>query len=169
LIDATHNDVANDPAAQQLPYEAIISMMRNMAQRLSNSEITFSPQLLIPMLERYAIEFQYNVGPRTWLPDLFIEVHFPYETIISVIQNMWYNNIAPFTGPRKRHLAEHMIYALTQWYEDCVKTNTRLFGSDENANDINDFLEELGQDEYLQQSDRDNIGDLRRKILRAFR
>ncbi len=62
-----------------------------------------------------------------------------------------------------------MIYALTQWYEDCVKTNTRLFGSDENANDINDFLEELGQDEYLQQSDRDNIGDLRRKILRAFR
>lgn len=168
LVDQTHQIVSEDPAATQAPWEAQITMLRDMSQRLSNSENTFSPQVLIPMLEIYAQTFQNGVGPRTWLPDLFITVGFPFETIVAVLQNMWYTNTYPFTGQRKRILADHMLYVLGQWYEDCVKTNTRLFGSDENAQDINELLEGLNAGGFT--GDGEQVcADLRRKILRAFR
>jgi nuclear pore complex protein Nup155 len=143
-------------------------MMRDMAHRLSLSETTFSPTLLIPMIEQYAVEFQNDVGSRTWVPDLFIEVGFPFETIVATVQNMWYNNVAPFTGQRKNILARHIVYVLGQWYEECIRTNTRLFGSDENAEDINQLLELLSH-EQLGEPDMDALNTLRRKILRAFR
>lgn len=142
-------------------------MMRDMAHRLSLSETTFSPALLIPMIETYAIEFQNNVGPRTWVEDLFISIGFPYESIVSQIQGMWYNNVAPFTDRRKVVLARHIIYVLGQWYEECIRSNTRLFGSDENAEDVNQLLEALGG-ENLGQLERDALSVLKRKIVRAW-
>ncbi|KAH8752345.1 putative nucleoporin [Hyaloscypha sp. PMI_1271] len=166
LIDATHQKALNNNGTQQ-PYEAIINVMRDMAHRLSLSETTFSPALLIPMIEQYAIEYQNNVGPRTWVEDLFISVGFPFESIVANIQSMWYNNIAPFTGIRKQVLARHIIYVLGQWYEECIRSNTRLFGSDENADDVNQLLELLGS-EPLGAQDTDALNTLRRKILRAW-
>jgi len=167
LIEATHQRADNNNA-NHLPYEAIINMMRDMAHRLSLSETTFSPTLLIPMIEQYALEYQNDVGPRTWVPDLFIEVGFPYETIIATVQNMWYNNAAPFTGQRKNILARHIVYVLGQWYEECIRTNTRLFGTDENAEDVNQLLETLSH-EPLGPPDIDALQTLKRKIQRAFR
>jgi nuclear pore complex protein Nup155 len=142
-------------------------MMRDMAHRLSGSETTFSPTLLIPIIETYAIEFQHDVGPRTWVPDLFISVGFPFETIVATVQSMWYNNVAPFTGQRKAILASHIIYVLGQWYEDCIRSNTRLFGSDENAQSINQLLELLAR-ERLSALDLDALNVLRTKITRAW-
>jgi nuclear pore complex protein Nup155 len=145
-------------------------MVRRMSHRLSNSEITFSPQILIPMLERYAVEFQNMVGPTTWLPELFIDVGFPFETIISVLQGMWWNNIAPFTDRRKRILVLHILYVISQWYEDCIKTNMRLFGSDENARDVAEFLDQLhDQASDMTPQDMQTCMDLKRRIERAFR
>ncbi|KAE9363359.1 putative nucleoporin [Stipitochalara longipes BDJ] len=166
LIDATHQKALTNNGTQQ-PYEAIVNMMRDMAHRLSLSETTFSPNLLIPMIETYAIEYQNNVGPRTWVEDLFISIGFPYETIVATIQGMWYNNVAPFTGTRKLVLARHIIYVLGQWYEDCIRSNTRLFGSDENADEINQLLDLL-KNENLNAQDRDALGVLQRKISRAW-
>jgi nuclear pore complex protein Nup155 len=142
-------------------------MMREMAHRLSRSETTFSPTLLIPMIETYAIEFQHEVGPRTWIPDLFIEVGFPFETIASTLQNLWYNNVAPFTGTRKHVLAGHMIYVLGRWHQDCLKKNTRIFGSDENAQDVNSLLGQLER-EPLGPQERDALSTLRGNITRSW-
>jgi len=141
-----------------------------MSQRLSNSEITFSPQLLIPMLERYAVENQNGVGNSNWLPSLFIDVGFPFETIVAALQGMWYNNIPPFTGTRKRILVQHILFVLLQWYEDCVKTNTRLYGSDENAQEVAQFLEMLEERPGdLLPAEVHSCVDLKRKIQRAIR
>jgi nuclear pore complex protein Nup155 len=142
-------------------------MMRDMAHRLSLSETTFSPGLLIPMIEQYAVEYQNGVGPRTWVEDLFISVGFPYESIVANIQSMWYNNVAPFTGQRKQILAKHIIYVLGQWYEECIRSNNRLFGSDENADDVNQLLELLGS-EALGPQDTEALHMLKRKIARAW-
>lgn len=145
-------------------------MVRDMSQRLSGSESTFSPYNMIPLLERYAIENQYQVGPRTWLPDLFIEVGFPFETIVAVLRDMWQNTTPPFTGPRKNVLAGHMVYAMEMWYQECVRTNTTLYGSNENADAINDILLELERAPGgLDQQDLQVSQELRRKILRSFR
>jgi len=166
LIDATHQKALANNGTQQ-PYEAIVNMMRDMAHRLSLSETTFSPAILIPMIETYAAEYQHNVGPRTWVEDLFISVGFPYETIVATIQGLWYNNVAPFINNRRLTLARHIIYVLGQWYEDCIRTNTRLFGSDENLEEISQLLALLGA-ENLPAQDRDALGVLQKKIQRAW-
>lgn len=84
---------------------------------------------------------------------------------------MWYNNIAPFNSPnRKRVLVSHILTVLQAWYEDCIKTNTRLFGSDENAQEVSEFLEGLEERPGdLGAEDLARCADLRRRILRAFR
>ena len=171
LLDATHNKVVDAGAnAGQQPYEAVITMVRAMHQRLGSSELCFSPQFLIPLLERYGIEHQNGVGPEFWLPDLFIEVDFAYETIVQILQAMWYSNIAPFTGRRKQILAAHLLYVLEQWFLDCERNNNRLFGSDENAQDISQLLEALAAGgEALRAQDVEKCAELRRRILRSFR
>lgn len=172
LLDATHSKVIDAGAdAGQQPYEAVITMVRAMHHRLGSSEVCFSPQFLIPLLERYAIEHQNGVGPEFWLPDLFMEVNFAYETIVQILQAMWYSNIAPFTGRRKQVLAAHLLYVLEQWFLDCERNNNRLFGSDENAQDISELLEALatGGTNDLRQQDIEKCAELRRRILRSFR
>lgn len=168
LLDNTHSDVADSQNPQQAPHEAVITMVRHMANRLSHSEVTFSPQLIIPMLERYNIE--YMAGDATWLPTLLIQVNFPFETIISILQSMWYTNSAPFTGSKRRVLASHMLFVLDQWFEDCLKSNTRIYGTEENGQEVMDFLEQLeATPGDLSVADLTACGELRRKIARAVR
>ncbi|KAI6248804.1 Nucleoporin [Erysiphe necator] len=168
LLDFTHDKVASDPNAGQLPYEAVITMIRDMARRIGRSESTFSPRILIPMLEKYALEFQFQTGPRMWLPELFIEVGITYETILSTLQDMWYQNIAPFTDRRRNILAEHILYVIEQWYEECMRANGRLFGSDEIATSILELLDALVTSN-LSAQDRDLCEELKRRIMRAYR
>ncbi|KAI1005151.1 Nucleoporin [Podosphaera aphanis] len=168
LLDVTHTKVASDPSAGQLPYEAVITMIREMVRRLGLSESTFSPQTIIPMLEKYALEFQYQVGPPIWLPELFIEVGFTHETIVSVLQGMWYQNLAPFTGRRRQILSDHILYVIEQWYEQCIRSNGRVFGSDNVAEGIVGLLEVLAGSD-LPPTDVDMCHDLRRRIEKAYR
>jgi nuclear pore complex protein Nup155 len=153
----------------QKPYEAIIITVRDMANRLNLSEATFSPHMIIPLIERYAIEQQYNIGPKTWVPDLFIEVGFPHETIVAVLQNMWYNNIAPFTEHRKRVLAEHIVYVLESWYGVCKSRNEILFAGEENCEEVVELLTVMEHEGGLDNEGRERVVELRRKILRTLR
>jgi nuclear pore complex protein Nup155 len=143
-------------------------MVKTMAHRLNLSENTFPAAILIPMLEQYALEFQNMVGPKNWVIDLFIDVGFAYETILGILQGMWYNDMAPFTGRHKRVLADHMLYICEQWYEDCVRHNTRLFGGDDNALEISGLLDMLTE-HGLQPDEQERAADLRRKIQRSLR
>ncbi|RKF83939.1 Nucleoporin NUP170 [Golovinomyces cichoracearum] len=168
LLDSTHSKTASDPSPGQLPYEAVITMVREMARRLSVSESTFSPRILIPMLERYAQEFQFQIGPRTWLPELFIEVGFTHETIVGVLQDMWYQSVAPFTDKRRRILSEHILYVIEKWYEECMRSNLRLFGSEEIADGVLKLLNVLVSSE-LSAQDSDVCAEMNRRIIRAYR
>ena len=100
--------------------------------------------------------------------DLFIDVGFAYETILGIIQGMWYNDMAPFVGRHKRILADHMLYVCEQWYEDCVRHNTRLYGGDDNAVEISGLLDILTE-RGLQPAEQERAADLRRKIQRSLR
>ncbi|KAH7314343.1 putative nucleoporin [Rhexocercosporidium sp. MPI-PUGE-AT-0058] len=170
LLDQVH-DLAAEPGSTQAPYEAVITKVRDMAQRLNGSETTFSPYMIIPLIETYAVNKQYQVGPRTWLPDLFLEVGFPPEAILQVLNEMWSNTTPPFIGNRKSILAGHMVYVMEQWYQECIRTNTPLYGSTSNADSIKDLLNELlragptGPD----RQDVQMASELLRKIMRSFR
>merc|ERR1711939_599259 len=62
LLDQVH-EVAAEPSSEQTPYEAVITKVRDMAQRLQGSETTFSPYMIIPLLEVYGINKQPQTGP----------------------------------------------------------------------------------------------------------
>jgi nuclear pore complex protein Nup155 len=125
--------------------------------------------MIIPLIERYAIEQQHNIGPKTWVPDLFIEVGFPHESIVAVLQNMWYGNIAPFTEGRKKVLADHIVVVLEDWYKVCKSRNEILFAGEENCEGIVELLGVLEQEGGLDGEGRERITELRRKILRTLR
>ena len=141
-----------------------------MSHRLNGSENTFNPQMLIPLVERYALEHQRDVGTDRWVPDLFITVGFPFEASIAVIQQLWYGNVAPFTGAGNRVLASHIVYLVDRWFENCLGRNERAFGSEQNARDIGLLLGAVaGGANGLAQADRLFIEEVRRKISRSYR
>lgn len=166
-IDSTHLKALEDDSATAAPYEAVVDVVRNMSQRLKNSDTTFSPGMLIPLIENYAIEHQNGVGAKTWVPDLFIHVGFQYDTILSILNNMYLNDLAPFVGRNKRVLAYHMLYVCEQWYKDCIRSNKRIFGTEENAAVISEILGMLAQN-GLQGEEADQANRLRQKIERSY-
>ncbi|KAG9238935.1 putative nucleoporin [Amylocarpus encephaloides] len=166
LLDHTHGK-RNNEGGVQAAYEAVVNMIQEMANRLNHSESTFSPNIIIPMIEKYAVEFQANVANVYWVPDLFLEVNIPHETLIQILQSMWYNNVAPFAGRNRVVLANHIVHVCEHWYETCISTNTRLFGSDDNAQDISELLGVLSNN--LSSDVQGKVDQLRRNIQRSFR
>ncbi len=132
------------------------------------SETVFPPALIIPMLERYAFEHQRGVGAPTWVMDLFIEIGIPFETLVSVLETMFYNDEAPFLGRNRRIIADHMVYVIDVWYKHCMRTNQRLFGSEENAAAITQTLAMLLQN-GLSEKEQRMAQELIAKIERTYR
>lgn len=141
--------------------------MREMSQRLKNSEATFNPAMLIPLIESYALESQRNVGPPTWVVDLFISVNYPFESILTTLHGLFMNQVAPFTGSGRTVIAEHILYVAEKWYSDCIRSNTRPFATEENAQVIHEILHSLRQG-VLRQSDADRAGRLARQLEETY-
>lgn len=136
-------------------------MIREMGARLGYSEGTFSPTILIPMIETYA--FNNDTGGN-WVPDLFIHVRFEHETIVTVLQNMYYSEAQPFMGRNKHVLVEHTLYVIKDWYRECTRHNKAIFGGDDNARGIDNILNELVDSQLFTADERDQANTLRRQI-----
>lgn len=145
-------------------------MVRDMSRRLKNSETTFSSATIIPLVESYAIEQlggePTNPNPE-WIPNLFIEVGFAYDTILSILQGLFVNDIAPFNGRNRNFVGWQMVYVCEKWYLECVRSNQRLFGTEENAAEISQILEMLRQS-GLNGKYAVRATELQRKIERSY-
>lgn len=139
-----------------------------MAHRLGASENTFNAHLIIPLVERYALEHQREPGADAWVPDLFLDVGFPPETCVTIIQQIWYSNLAPFTGAGARVLASHIVRLVDGWYEECLSRNERAFGSEENAREIGELMVQVAESLPMG-LERQNAEEVRRKIMRSYR
>jgi nuclear pore complex protein Nup155 len=137
-LESTHSDTLKK--GFPLPYEAIASTVRTLGARLELSESTFPITELLPLLERYAFEFQQDVGPKTWVIDTFLDLKVPCETLFSVLEGMYYVDEAPFQGNNKRFIAEDMIYVARRWYEDTCRSG-HVLGGDAVANEVLGSLE----------------------------
>lgn len=125
---------------QAQPYEAIIETVRSLGHRLRMSETVFPIPTLLPMLLRYALEYQRGVGPSTWVIDLFLDLEVPPETLYSVLEAMFYNDEAPFEGANKRFIAKDLLYVIERWYHDSIRVGGTVFGSDAMAIRISEIL-----------------------------
>lgn len=92
------------------------------------------------MLERYALEHQRDVGPPTWIVDLFLDLGVAHETIYAVLEAMYYTDEAPFHGSNRKYIARDLLYLIEVWYHETVRLGGIVFGSDAVAERVSETL-----------------------------
>ncbi|KAI9821284.1 MAG: hypothetical protein M1827_004020 [Pycnora praestabilis] len=140
LLESTHRETTERGEPQ--PWEAMTEKVRSLGNRLNLSESTFPIPDLVPMLETYAYEHQRNIPPSTWIPDLFIEIQIPYESLLPVLETIFYNDEAPFQGrSNKRYISQDMLYVIQRWFQDTVRGGDgRILGGEANAASVSQTL-----------------------------
>lgn len=138
-----HDEAVARDSAQ--PYEVVAEKVRSLGSRLRLSESIFPPSLLLPMLEKYAFEYQRGVTSTTWVIDLFLELQVGCEKLFDVLESMWYANEAPFYGKNRGILANDLIYVIEQWLHETIKGGGVVFDSEIGAVRVDQMLQALLQ------------------------
>ena len=131
LLDRTHEETIT--VGQPQPYEAVSEKIRSLGIRLNLSERMFAISDLVPMLERYSIEYQNGVGPETWVMDTLIDIGVPFESLYSVLEGMFYNDEAPFQGKNRRKIAKDILHVVQKWFQDSCRGLGNILGGESNA------------------------------------
>ncbi|RDW83688.1 putative non-repetitive nucleoporin [Aspergillus mulundensis] len=145
LLQTLHDDTVALGSSGPLPYEAVIDKLRSLGARLRMSDAVFPIPILLPMLERYALEHQRNVGPATWVIDTFFDLGVAHETIYTVLESMYYTDEAPFHGSNRKVIARDLLYTIEHWFHDTVRLGGVVFGSDVIADRVEEMLTLLMQ------------------------
>ncbi|OJJ42697.1 hypothetical protein ASPZODRAFT_76215 [Penicilliopsis zonata CBS 506.65] len=167
LLQDLHDETINKATSQ--PYEAVIEKVRSLGRRLRMSETVFPIPLLLPMLERYAVEYQRGVGPATWVIDLFLDLDVPHETLFSNLEAMYYTDEAPFQGTNRKYIAKDLLYLIDHWFLHSVRLGGVVFGSDAAAMRISETLLLLLQQGVMTPEQTQMAQELRAKVEDVLR
>ncbi|PNS16212.1 hypothetical protein CAC42_6319 [Sphaceloma murrayae] len=144
LIEQTHADAEKSGEVQS--WEAVASRIRMLTVRLRGSEAIFPVPIVLPMLERYAVEYQRGIGPRGWVVDLFVELEAPYELVLSVLEGMWHAAEVPFQGRQRGVLAGEIVRLCDAWARESEKRgDRRVFGGEEGLAAVEELLQLVGR------------------------
>lgn len=125
-------------------WESVGEKVRELGHRLNLSDAYFPIQTLVPMLERYWMLFTEHKPPIDWVIDLFLDLEISHETLLPVMEQMYYGNEHPFVGSKRRLLATQMVHLLSSWLRESERRGERtVFGSDENVSLVSDCLASL--------------------------
>lgn len=124
---------------------------------------------IVPMLERYAIEFQNGVGPESWVIDSLVGIGVPFESLLPVLEAIFYNGEAPFQGRNRRYIAHEIIHAIKLWFQDSSRGAGKILGGEQNAAAINETLMMLLQSGLLEDRKAEDCRMLRVRIEQVLR
>lgn len=133
------------------------------------SEVIFPINMLLPILERYALEKQRGVGPATWVVDLFLDLGVAHETLYSVLETMYYTDEAPFHGSNRKYIARDLLYVIGVWFKETVRLGGAVFGSELVAERISEILLLLQQQGALAPEQMHDAQELRTRIDNVIR
>ena len=167
LLDRTHEEIIARGTPQ--PYEVIIEKVQSLARRLSLSETMFPIADIVPILEKYAFEFQNGFAPAKWPMDTLIAVGVPFESLFTVLEGMFYNDEAPFQGRNRRHIAHDMIHVAEVWFQDSSREAGKILGGEGNAARVTQTLMTLQQSGLLDEKTLDGCRALRVRIEYTLR
>lgn len=167
LLQSTHQEAVE--RGEPLPYEAVSEKVRTLGARLNLSEIVFPVHVLVPMLKRYAFEFQNGIGPSTWVVDVFIDINVPFETLFGVLESIFYANENPFVGQNRRHVADDLLYVVRLWVQQSTRDNDMILGSQENVAAVSQALQVLVQHGGLDRNKKEECQVLRTRIEYSMR
>jgi len=119
LISQKHTQALETGEGQ--PFEIVAETIRTMGRRFVASEYIFPAGDLIPLLERYAFEYQRDVGPNGWVVDAFREAGMPEQQIFTVLEDMFFREEVPFRGLAKRRILIDAVYLVERWLTKAVK------------------------------------------------
>ncbi len=103
--------------------------------------------------------------------DTFLDLHVPYSALLPVLEAMFWNNEAPFTGPNRVIIANEILYLSQRWYQDSVRSAGRgPFGAGTGV-DPNDVAATLGtlMQNGIEEKRREACRSLGAQIERAIR
>jgi len=168
LIEQTHQKA--EAKGELQPYEAVALSVHSLGSRLRLADATFPISTLLPMLERYALEYQRGVAPPSWVIDLFLELEVPHEALLPVLEQLYYANEQPFQGKNRRVLATDVVYLIGKWFLESERSGERtIFGSEENAAGVEEVLKILIRSNDLEGTAREDTEVLRTRVAHAMR
>ncbi|KAH0608129.1 uncharacterized protein H6S33_002181 [Morchella sextelata] len=119
LISQVHAKAVADQRVQ--PFELVADTVRRLGARFSLSEYIFPPNDLVPLLEIYAYENQRDVGPPTWVVDTLSEAGIANETILRILDEMFWRDEVPFKGTARRRLVRDAVFVAEKWFAAAVR------------------------------------------------
>ena len=161
LLDRTHEESIE---RNRTPYEAVVEHVRTLGHRLQLSESMFPIPDLLPMLKRYAFEFQNGVGPPTWVVDTLVDLNVPFSVLLETLENMFYADEAPFSGRNRRFIADDVVYVAGLWFRDSLRDGGVVFGDEGAAGGVAQVLGVVLQSGLLDPARADEGQALRARI-----
>ncbi|KAL8711927.1 MAG: hypothetical protein Q9225_007024 [Loekoesia sp. 1 TL-2023] len=144
LLERAHVEAEESEQGPE-PYEMVAETVRSLGNKLSLSQTMFPVAELLPMLKRYAHNFQRNSKPETWVLDIFIDLQVPLETIYVILENMFYNDEPPFQGRNRRLIGNDIVYVARLWFQDSIRGSGSPFGGEDNAIAVSQVLQMVMQ------------------------
>ncbi|KAB5515179.1 Non-repetitive/WGA-negative nucleoporin C-terminal-domain-containing protein [Coniochaeta sp. 2T2.1] len=140
LITSTHHDIeerqqiwnlfTNDqlPADIEppsgpppLPYEMVSSQIQTIAHRTSLDSLIFPIDTLLPILCKYSLEHGQDstIGADPcWPVLLFLQLGVSHTLIVRVLESIFDNQEAPFTGRRRKSVVQWIDVAVEAWVRE---------------------------------------------------
>ncbi|KAL8918572.1 MAG: hypothetical protein Q9208_007284 [Pyrenodesmia sp. 3 TL-2023] len=149
LFEHTHQQ-AEDAGQALQAYEKIAEQVRSLGNKLGLSQTMFPVGELLPMLKRYAHNFQPHASSETWVLDIFIDLQVPFETIYATLENMFYNDEPPFQGSNRRLIGNDIVYLAKMWFQHSIRGSGPPFAGQDNAAAVSQMLHmvmQVGLDE----------------------
>lgn len=127
LVSQIHEQAVNDPDSSA-PFELVADKIRILGRRFAGTEAIFPPADIVPLLEKYAYEQQRDVGPPGWAVNALVDAGVSEETILRVLEDMFWREEIPFVGAaRKRLLGDACVAAESWWHRALRKGGAEGF------------------------------------------
>lgn len=120
LVSQTHEQALSDPQ-NPMPFELVADKIRTLGRRFAGSEAIFPPADMVPLLEKYAYEQQRDVGPPGWAVAALVDAGVNQDTILRVLEDMFWREETPFTGAARKRLFNDACATVESWWQGAMR------------------------------------------------
>lgn len=167
--DQGRND-QGEPATAD-PWETMIADFRLVAGRLRNYEAVFSVPMLMDMLEQSNVRLNAakpddETTQAHWIPNVFIDLEIPYETIYDSLESIFLTYTQPGSKLSARRIVlRDLLHVVERWMQaSYTRAGSMLFGTEQGQIRIEELLTFLAE-----QNDAKTIGNAELQWAKVLR
>lgn len=92
---------------------------------------------LIFLLESYSHTYGRDISHSSWVIDTLLDAGIPPETVLHVLEEMFYRNETPFQGTGRRKLVRDAVAVARMWFLNSIRSGS---GTDFKPATVRDIL-----------------------------